>query len=450
MKSFDSTERAQWSSFYSYVLVTTGAVVGLGNIFYFPFLVSKFGGLFVLFYIICELLISVPLLLSELIIGRRGKQNPVGAISLIAMEADASTNWRFIGWLCFIILFLTLAFYTVMVSYPVGYFFESLRMLSSHATMFDLTHSEPLLTSHFLSLEVCFLLFLGLTMVVILRGINRGLEGISRITVPTYFLLLFAVAVYVSFQGYLGAAVEYLFQIPGDQPIFPILLAALIFAFFKLNVGMGSMIVYGSYLPYSVPLGKSTGVIIGLDALASLLSYIIICPLLLQSNSLDIASNLTHQNIVMIFSSVPYGIVLASVFFLAAVVAAWTATIALAESAAVILIERFQMSRRKAVAILTAFVIFIGTIIVLSDIYWSDILLFSQWTVAGFIQNFATDMATPISAFLISIFCGWAVARTITFDELGFSAALYNVWRFLVRYVAPVFIAVIFLLIGFN
>src|SRR5579872_1363075 len=115
----DMQHRPYWSSMTSYLLVTTGAIVGLGNFIFFPFFVYKLGAVFVLFYIICELFISMPILFAELLIGRRGKQNPVGSFEILAMETGASQWWRFIGWLCFLILFLTLASYTVIVASPV-------------------------------------------------------------------------------------------------------------------------------------------------------------------------------------------------------------------------------------------------------------------------------------------------------------------------------------------
>lgn len=452
MNNYNNLPRAQWSSYLSYILVTTGAIVGLGNIFHFPFLVTKFGGLFVLFYIASELLLTIPLLFAELLIGRRGKQNPVGAISILAMESGASLSWRYLGWLCFIILFLTLSYYTVSVAFPLGYLADTVKMLftqgtSINITSFDFNH----LSSNFYGLEFCFLLFLILTMLVIIRGINRGLEGISLITVPTYFVILFLLAIFSSSQGSFIASVNYLFHIPADQPIWPIVFTALTFAFFKLNVGMGSMIVYGSYLPYTVPLGQSTAIIVTLDAIASLLSYFIICPLMLQSNLTGGGNEtLSYQNIMLIFSSAPHGLLIAALFFFAAVIAAWTPTIAMAESAVLTLIERFQITRLRGVVLVGIGAIVVGTIVVLSITNWPTIILFSTWTIDAFIQNFASDLATPLSAFFIAIFCGWIVKRTITFNELAFNPIIYKIWRSVLRYLAPICIAIIFLGIGFN
>lgn len=442
--------RAQWSSYSSYVLVTTGAIVGLGNIFHFPFLVVQYGGLFILFYVLCAALLTVPVLFAELLIGRRGKQNPVGAISIVAMESRASRYWRWIGWLCFLILFLTLSYYTVSVAFPLSYLIDNIGILAHHGTSPNFeTIDYTNISAHFAAFEICFLIFLVATMAVIVRGINRGLEGISAITVPIYFILLFILAIYACIQGNFIGALAYLFHVPETQTMLPIFFAALTFAFFKLNVGMGSMMVYGSYLPYEVPLAQSTIVIVLLDAIASLLSYFIICPLMLQSHLNAHEATLAYHDVMLIFTAAPHGVIVAFFFFLAAVVAAWTPTIAMAESSALTLIERLQITRLKGAAIIFILAFILGTLCVLSYTHWSHILIFSRWTIDQFVQIVAADIATPISAFLIAIFSGWVVARSITESELEFYPFFYRIWRFLIRYLAPISILLILILVGF-
>lgn len=443
--------RVQWSSYYSYILVTTGAIVGLGNVFHFPYLVAKFGGLFVLFYVASELFMSIPLLFAELVIGRRGKQNPVGAISILSIESGASRYWRLIGWLCFLILFLTLSYYTVEVAFPLGYLLNTIHILSIHGIAPDFTSlNYTNVTQNFVPLESCFFIFLFITMAVVARGINRGLEGISKLTVPTYFIILFVLAVYAGMSGSFLSSVSYMFHIPDNQPLWPVALAALTFAFFKLNIGMGSMMVYGSYLPYSVPLAQSTVIILIIDAIASLLSYFIIAPLMLHSGIVSANNTLSYHDAMLVFTSVPHGMIIAILFFAAAVIAAWTPTIAMAESAALILIERLSLTRIHASIIVGVGAILVGTLSVLSRTDWSSIIIFSTWTVEGFIENLAAELITPLSAFLISIFSGWIIARQIISSELTFKPGLFYLWRFLVRYLAPICIAVIFFSIGFN
>lgn len=443
--------RAQWSSYTSYVIVTIGAIVGLGNIFHFPFLVAKWGGLFVLFYIGSEIFFAIPLLFAELLIGRRGKQNPVGAISILAMESNASLKWRYIGWLCFIILFLTLAYYTVSVAFPLGYLFDTIKLIIAHKSSADLGTVDYFhLATHSFAFEMAFMAFLIATLLVVIRGINRGLEGISLITVPTYFIILALLAIFTCSQGGFIESINYLFHIPNNEPLWPIAFAALTFAFFKLNVGMGSMMVYGSYLPYSVPLTQSTIIILLFDAVASLLSYFIIYPSMLQSHLFPFEDALSYHHIMLIFSSHPQGLFVAALFFLASIIAAWTASIAMAESAVLTLIERCQISRLRS-SILVGFGAFlVGLIVILSITKWPEVILFSTWNIGDFIQNFASDLATPVSAFFIAIFAGWIVSQTITSSELTFYPGIYKIWLAILRFIAPLFIIIIFFGIGFN
>lgn len=417
--------RPYWSSMTSYVLVTTGAIVGLGNIIRFPFYIYKFGGLFFLFYILCELLICIPLLFAELLIGRRGKQNPVGSFSLLAMETGASLKWRWIGWLCFIILLLSLGNYLVSVAFPSSYFIGTLS-----------TPGNLSITQNTMLLEMCLIAFLIITLLVIARGINRGLETISCITVPLYCFILLTLAIYSCLIGNPMLALNHLLDFTPDDSIATVFLAALAYAFFKLNVGMGTMIVYGSYLPYSVPIARSTLIILILDTIISLLAYFVVCPLLTPDSG--VTTVYSFQQTLYFFLQNHHGTLIAFFFFLVVIMAAWTATIAMAESAAVILIERYDISRTAATCLLFVGTALLGTAIILAYQQWGNILVFHQWSVTRFVDGVTATFLIPISAFLTAIFAGWIVSRSITASELRFNSVMYGIWRFLIRWVAPV------------
>ncbi len=437
--------RPYWSSMTIYLLVTTGAIVGLGNITRFPYYVYKFGGSFVLFYILCELLISLPILFAELIIGRRGKQNPVGAFSILAMETGATRRWRWLGWLCFIILFLSLSSYSVSVSYPVAYLSNLFKDTLAHFYNFISPVKGPI-SNQFVMLEMCFIAFLFVTMLVILRGIKRGLETISRITVPTYFIILLGLAIYSCVVGNFSQAVSYLFDFtPNYDTWTTVLFAALMYAFFKLGVGMGIMIVYGSYLPYSVPLGRSTLLIICFDAIISLLAYFVIYPLFTSTHELMSTMQEFHDTLYS-FSHTAHGSIITTCFIFATLIAAWTPTIAMAESATVILIERFNLSRVAATLIVFSGAFLLGTFIVFSITVAPNFTIFHV-NVMTAISNLTNKILIPISALLTAIFAGWVLKRSITENELGFKPRVYQVWQFLVRFVVPISIVVIVMMI---
>lgn len=438
--------RSQWHSTNSYILVTIGAIVGLGNIIQFPIFVTQYGGLFVLFYVLCEIFVSIPLLFSELMIGRSGKQNAVGSIGLLALRTDANRHWRYMGWFfCFISL-LTLSYYTVQAAFSLGYFTSSLKTLMLFGTDEPTTvpvHGEAM--TSFFPLEIFFILFLIATLFVIARGINRGLEKISAIVVPTYFIILLVLAIYTGIQGDFLNSLKVLFNIHADQSILTVLLAAMGYAFFKLNVGMGTMIVYGSYLPYSTSFGRSTAMIVIFDAIISLLAYFVIYPLMLQSN--DFITNLNNHNIIYLFANIPNGILIAVFFFLAAVLAAWTCTIAMAEMVAVTLIERFNITRFKAVIIIFILAMIIGSFAALTHTDLMHTMLTSHLQLRGITRNITSNILTPIAAILIAIFVGWVINKNISLMELNFNPTLSKIWLFLVR-IAPVFLIGMLIIAG--
>ncbi len=435
----DIQARPYWPSMTSYLLVTTGAIVGLGNIIQFPYYIYKFGGLFFLLYVLCELFICIPLLFAELLTGRRGKQNPVGSFSMLAMETGVSRKWRFIGWLCFIIVFFTLANYIVSVSFPAVYFVDSVSVLVKK----PITHTSILL-------ELCLLVFLFITMLVILRGISHGLKTISCITVPLYSAILLGLAIYSCTSGNFMFAIGHLFNLKPDASFNVVFMAALAYAFFKLNVGMGSMIVYGSYLPYFVPIGRSTVMIVIFDAIISLLAYFVICPLFNPQAATVITGMVSYQQTLSFFFQKNHGSLIALCFFFATIIAAWTPTIAMAETAVIILIERFAISRRTATLLIFAGAALLGTAVILCYDTFGNVLVFHQWKVTRFIDGITATFLIPISALLTAIFIGWVVKRTITASELRFNPVIYGLWRFLIRWVAPVFIVLTMGMLWWN
>lgn len=431
--------RSQWRSPSSYIVVTIGAVVGLGNMIQFPYLVTEYGGLFILLYVLCELFVSLPLFFAELFIGRTGKQNPVGSIGVLATVSNASRYWRWAGWFSFIFVFFTLSYYCVQAAYPLNYLIDSVKVI----THYGLNERVPVpihgdFMTNFLPLEISFILFLLCTIMVIIKGINRGLETISWIVVPLYFFILVFLALYICITGQFVESLKALFSIKNNHHFLVVLFAAMSYALFKLGVGMGTMIVYGSYLPYSVSYARSTIIIVCFDAIISLLAFFIIYPLMLQSSSF--LSNLNNHNVIYIFSTIPNGVLIASLFFFAAVLAAWTCTIAMAETVAVTLIERFDINRQKAALIVLFAALILGSFAVLTHTQWMDKIIFNSIPLYAIVKNITSHYIAPISALLIAIFAGWIVRPDLSSLELGFKPRIYSLWLFSIRYLAPVII----------
>ena len=302
--------------------------------------------------------------------------------------------------------------------------------------------------THFASIEIFFLLFLVATILVTARGINRGLEKISWIVVPTYFFILLGLAIYTCTHSAFSHSVEVLFSKHPDQSFLTVMTAAMIYVFFKLIVFMVIMIFYGSYLPYSANFRRSTLLIVLFDALISLLSYFIIYPLMLQSNAF--IYNLTNHNIIYLFSGVPNGFIIAALFFLAAVMAAWMCTIAMAETVVVTLIERFGIPRVQASIVVFIGAAIIGSFAALTHTEWMHVMINPYISLQGIIKNVTGNLLIPVSAILIAIFIGWIVNKKVTESELEFNPVLYRIWSFLVKIIAPLLIIAAIISVVYN
>jgi|GEM_PF-6266719 len=438
----NNNTRAQWSSLWGYLLVTTGMVVGLGNIFGFPYLVTKHGSLFILCYLGFELLLGIPVFLAEALIGRRGRQNPIGSISILAMEGGASRHWRKVGWLYFAALFLMVSYYSVESSFPLAYFVDALTTTIKN---FGVANVSVLPVTNFelnvAPSQVIFLLaFLIATFLVTARGINRGLESISRITVPFFFITFSGLAIYSCYVGNFKMALMNLVHFDLHHLTFDMVFVAFTYAFFKLASGMGTMIVYGSYLPLTARLGRSTLVVVCFDAIASLVSYFIIYPTMLNNSGLTQSfSNLSYHSIPNIFSHLPGGGQFVTVlFFFATVIAAWMPTIAFTEGITLTLVERLNLTRYKATLLAASAITTMACTVLLFYAKWPKVKLFGTWTVRSVVPDLSSDVLTPLAALLISLFVGWVVEKEISAAELRLKPALFSCWYVLIRYVAPV------------
>jgi NSS family neurotransmitter:Na+ symporter len=443
------TPRPQWASPLSYLLVTVGAVVGIGNVLIFPLSVFHYGGLFILFCFLCEIVLAMPLLYAELLLGQRGKQNVVGSIALLAHESKASPWWKKLGWLYFLIAFLTFSYYLVYAAFPIGFLAGSVQALDAPVTSASLAiASKKEMLTNFFILFPCALGLLLAAMWVVGRGIHRGLEIISYLTVPLYLAILLGLASYVIFTGYFATTFEHLAWINNGSSVFMVFLAALTFSFLKLKVGIGSMVVYASHLPFSVSLKRSTCWIVLIDVLVSLLACAIVLPLMQSSSPGAYLGELSTNNMVVIFKQIPHSALIASLFFFAAVLSAWTPLIAMLEAMVTTISEEWNMSRLSALWLVgsSLFVLILCIVLCLTDTIAPMDSLFFGYTYPQLLKDISLEKLTPVAALLISIFIGWVVDPRITKQELRFKPWLYAVWSFLLRYVIPALILFVFIL----
>ena len=340
----------QWSSKWAFILAATGAAVGLGNVWRFPYMAGSNGGsAFVLVYLICVLVMGLPIMVAEILIGRRARQNPVDALQTLAKESQQPRQWGLLGWWGALALLLVLSFYSVVSGWSIAYLFHSFDNTFNNATPREITH----IWQHFLAspwrLIAWHTLFMCLTIGVIMRGVKQGLERATKYMMPALYLILLILVVYDGMIGNFGRAFHFLFDFQLGKITPSIIISAMGHAFFTLALGAGAMLTYGAYVPKRVNIAQAVWIVALLDVLVALLSGLAIFPLVFAHNlAPNSGPGLMFVTLPIAFAHIPAGALVGGLFFILLLFAAWTSSINLAEPMIIILMQRLNVSRNKS------------------------------------------------------------------------------------------------------
>lgn len=445
--------RATWSSRLVFLLAAIGASVGLGNIWKFPYLTGVSGGAaFVLVYLAAVTLVAVPILVAEMLLGRRGRHHPAAAVAAVAVQSGASPRWGWIGGLGVLVGWLIMTFYSVIAGWAMAYVWPTLSGRFGGAGAAEVAaHFNGLLADPW-TLMAWSGLYTALTAAIVARGLKGGIERAIIVLMPLLFLALLVLLGYAAVAGEFGAAMRFLFRPEFGRLDGAVILAAVGQAFFSIGVGMGILLAYGSYLPRDVSLTRSAFAIAAADTGVAVLAGIAIFPLVF-ANGLDPGEGpgLVFVTLPIAFGSMPAGSLFGGVFFLLLVFAALTSSIAILEPMVAWLTERRGWRRPLAAWLAggAAWVSGLGT--VLSFSAWKDwhpLGLFARFQGKTFFDllDYATSsLLMPVSALLIALFVGWRMRPEAAADELGLGRGFhFRVWHgLLLRWVVPAAIAVI-------
>jgi len=437
----------QWSSRWAFILAATGSAVGLGNIWKFPYITGEHGGgAFVLVYLACIALIGIPIMMAEVMLGRRGRQNPVNTMRTLAQEAGAHKLWRYVGWMGVIAGFLILSYYSVIAGWALGYTFRSGLGVFTDQTAEGVSN----LFSDFISdperLLAWHTIFMVMTVIIVSRGVQHGLEKAVRFLMPALFVLLIVMVGYAMNTGEFATGLEFLFKPDFSALTWNGVLIAMGHAFFTLSLGMGAIMVYGSYLPKNASIAKTSFAIAGADTLVALLAGMAIFPIVF-ANSLAPGSGpgLIFETLPIAFGQMPGGVLFGTLFFVLLVFAAWSSAISLIEPLVTWMVENMGMKRLHAAiwSGVATWLLGIGT--VLSFNAWSDHKLFGK-TLFGLLDYLTANIMLPLGGLLIALFAAWVMKREQSKDGLAMGEGLpYKIWLFLVRFVTPVAVVIVFL-----
>ena len=428
-----------WSSRMAFILAVTGSAVGLGNIWKFPYIAGQNGGgAFVLVYLVCVAVIGMPVMMSEILIGRRGRRNPVATMELLGREEGSSGRWKLLGLLGVLAGILILSYYSVIAGWTLAYVVKSASGVFAGASADAVSANFKAFVGDWRLVLLCHTVFMGLTVFVVARGVERGLEQAVRFMVPALLLLMFILLGYAVNSGGFGEGVAFMFTPDFGKLTWGSVLAALGQAFFTLSIGMGAVMAYGAYLPEETSItGASASVVIA-DTAIAMLAGLVIFPLVF-ANGLDPAEGpgLVFDTLPLAFGQMAGGVFFSTLFFVLLSFAAWTSAIGLMEPSVAWLMEHKSRSRPQASLIVGLTIWLIGLGSVLSFNLLADVR-FLAGTVFDNVDYLASNIMLPVSGLLIVVFAGWVMCRNSTADEIGSSGNLYAAWRLLSRFVAPI------------
>jgi NSS family neurotransmitter:Na+ symporter len=449
-----NSSRGSWGSKVGFIVAAAGSAIGLGNIWRFPYVAGENGGaIFVFIYIIFVVLIGLPVMISELSIGRHTEKNPVGAFKKLFPKS----LWKIVGGLGVITGIGILSFYAVIAGYTIGYFIKII--LGDFAHIESATQSGEIFTAFtanpYISIGL-FFLFVLLTVLVVMGGVSAGIERWSKILMPVLFLLLILLAIRsVTLPGAEKGLTFYL------KPDFSKLslttfARALGQALFSLSLGMGTMITYGSYISKKDNLVTSAAYVCFFDTLIAILAGLVMFPALFAMG-MDPAGGAGLVFVVLpsIFAKMPGGMIFGAGIFLLLAVAALTSTISLLEVPVAYFVDDHGWSRKKAVVLmgLITFIIGIPSALALGANNFLTTFIKENFGFLDFMNALFGNYSLSIGAFFIAIFAGYkwgitAVAKEI--QEEGNIFFFRRVWAFLIRFICPIAIFIILAYIAWT
>lgn len=435
------SSRDQFTSKIGFILAAAGSAIGLGAIWKFPYMAGTNGGsVFIILFVICTVLIGLPILIAEFMIGRRGQKDPITSFK----EQAPNKPWFMIGWIGLVACGLILSFYSVVGGWILSYILRAVSFsLTGQGVNFSTLFSDIISNPwEVLGAQAAFML---LTLFIVQAGIKKGIETASKLMMPIlflFFILLFIRS--ITLDGAMEG-VKFMFipdwsYLNGDT-----LMLALGQAFFSLSIGVAAMITYASYLSRKEKIVTSAVNVASMNIAISLLAGLVIFPAVFALGfSPTEGPGLVFIMIPAVFEQLPFGGFLLLVFFILLLFATVTSAIALLEVVVSIGIREKTAQRKKASWLFASIIFVIGIPSALSFGILSDITILER-SIFDFVDYVTSAILMPIGAFLTSIFAGYYYSKKISREEMLASPFVYNCWLFIVRYVAPLSIAAIFI-----
>ncbi len=438
----------------AFFLAATGSAVGLGSIWKFPYITGQNGGgAFVLVYLLCVFFVGVPVMMAEVLMGRRARQNPVTAMSTLATESGVSTKWTLMGLMGIATSYVILTYYVVITGWAFAYIFTAAGGAFKNASQEKIAEDFAAHLANWKMLIVWSALMFLATAATVIGGVQKGIERAVTILMPGLLVILLLLVGYCMAEGAFMEGVRFVFAPDWGKLTASGILVALGHAFFTLSLASGVMVAYGAYVPADTSIFKTSVAVVVADTFVSLLSGLAIFPIVFQYGlKPGEGVGLIFMTLPIAFGAMPLGTYFAVLFFLMLFVAAFGSAISLLEPTVATLMEQFKLNRKQAVVFSTGVGLILMIPSLLSFNLWSGyfpldgVPIFKGKTIFDLIDYFTANILLPLSGLLIAIFVAWRMKREHTQDELGLGDGLvYRSWRFLMRYIVPLSIVAVFL-----
>ena len=429
------------------------------------------GGAFVLIYVLSVLFLALPIMCAEILIGKRGRQNPVNSLRTLSSEAsyyyekksdeklnrtvevkkqfnnnEIFSNWELVGWMGILAGIFILSFYSVIAGWTLSYIIKSITGSFTLMTAAGATSKFESFIADPEKLVLWHTIFMILTCYIVSKGIKSGIEKAIKYLIPGLFFILIGLALYSSSLSGFSNAMHYFFVADFDKINSSVILSAMSMAFFSLSIGMGSLMVYGSYLPEDTSIFQVSSAVAFADTLVAILAGLIIFPIVF---TYDLDPNtagpgLIFETLPIAFGSMHFGIIISTAFFILLFFAAITSSISLIEPAVTFVVEKFSISRIRATKYLGVITWFLGIFTVLSFNNLSTFTIFGM-TIFDNIDYLTSKIMLPLGGLLMSLFVGYVMNKSLVTSELNANKNLISVWFFIIKVLSPILLIIIFI-----
>lgn len=437
-QSKKKTGEAKWTGSLGFIMAAAGSAVGMGNLWRFPMLVGENGGgAFVLIYLICIVLVGIPMIIAEVTIGRAGGKDAFGSYKAL------NPKWGGVGILAVITSFIGLSYYAVLGGWVIRYIFSAATNASSDGAAFFADF-----TSNTGSQIVYYVIFMILTILIVARGVQKGIEKACKFMMPMLLVAIIIVAIRSCTLPGAGAGIEFFLK-PDFSKLTPgAFLSALGQVFFSLSLGTGATITYGAYLGKDQKIVNSSVSIAFCDTLVAMIAGFAILPAVFAFGfDPESGPSLMFQTLPTVFGEMPGGQLFGVIFFILVLFAAITTSIAYLEVVVSFIVNTFKLSRVKSAVISGILISIAGVPSLFSFGLWSDVKILGK-TCFDMADHLVSNISLPIGAVLACVFIGWvwktknAVNEVTNDGKVSFKLA--PIWSVLVKFVLPVLIGIIF------